>query len=73
MLEWMNWKADQWKRWDSTQVSIPLDLFDDLTNALELLHQGARLSKPEKNMWKARLDACQTIRDQEIHKITIGG
>lgn len=54
-MEFFDWTDEQWDRYNSAKVTIPLPHYEMLIQAVELLSSGSRLSKAERESWEQKL------------------
>lgn len=51
------------EKWDTLSVIIPLPLFESLVNAMNLLAEGKRLTKKQRDSWENTRKESQEILD----------
>ena len=68
-LFFLGWTRAQWESWGSREVTIPLEMLDNLITATELLSEGRRPEEYAKDRWAKIAKDAHTFLEPQISEI----
>ena len=65
------WTEKEWEIYQQKTVTIPIDLFDAMAGAVELVATGKRPNAEQRKQWQKRLDQCQGVEKFLIESVQV--